>query len=240
MKIDVMTKKSDEINPLEELHSLPEQSWQSWGSTKSFVVNQQVLLLLPALATQPRLIWVPLATGNWKKLRKIFLIILKFLKLPGTRTLKQLKCAANSLMSWTLLRTLCDAGVNVGASGSNVVGGPAVGTFVTGGAVVASGFGASVAGVRFGGFGFVTGVPGSVVVVGGMGWGDGVIEGLASPGGVGLVLIVVPTGVVVVWPGGRVGGWVHVTTMGVAGRLAQSVHWIHRSWAEAKELNHKI
>lgn len=52
---------------------------------------------------------------------------------PGTRILKQLKCAAAGSMNSASRRFLNDPGVNVGALGSSVTGGAMVGGGIVGG-----------------------------------------------------------------------------------------------------------
>lgn len=52
---------------------------------------------------------------------------------PGTRILKQLKCAAAGSINSASRRFLNDPGVNVGAFGSSVTGGTTVGGAIVGG-----------------------------------------------------------------------------------------------------------
>lgn len=61
MKTVEATKKSDAINPLEELHSFDEHSRQSCGCAP-FAASTHVWLLLPRFATQPRRTWVAVPT----------------------------------------------------------------------------------------------------------------------------------------------------------------------------------
>lgn len=132
MQIKAKTRKIDDNNPLEELHTFDEQIWQSWGSTALLTDLQQVWLLLPPLATQPlfTIVW-PAVAPVGKIVNETDGHLWQSIK-PGTRTLKQLKWAADGAKSSMLRRLFPAGGVNSGSFGSRVVGIAVVGICVVG------------------------------------------------------------------------------------------------------------